>query len=458
MRFTEYFKIGQGSDDDWYDPHLTVDTPLFIDPYQILKASGVWEGAHEELIDHFVHCYYLVKQNSNIFSESQLRATTLLTFPEASELCLGYTASGTKGTGGGKGYASIIVDTMKRLQAVESGPGDSVEEYSILTEGFGADRVSDATVNILKHRFIAYTQKVCHSLGIEMEIQEVRNAAVDLASGKWLAKDVLLPRNPFSGNPILLVPKQFLVERQALDWNTWKRDESFRKSINQEVTKKIRKKVVSEAAFRDTEALRGWITRLREEGTIRPYDFTTDPAGFTMFDKLPDFYIRDHPLSIKHIFTTADLVTLVDEIRNVFVEFIEGENGWTWFSAGNATRKREAFAQLLTLTFFKQYFEEYKIEIDQEQAFGKQQIRLTSESGLSIQILVLVKRLSNRYSESKLRENLLNSSPEYTYFIIIKDEDTKTSSADIKSLKQNVAQWKNEYGIEIGLSILDILP
>lgn len=32
MRFSEFFHIKRDEDDDWFDPNLTLDTKLFIDP------------------------------------------------------------------------------------------------------------------------------------------------------------------------------------------------------------------------------------------------------------------------------------------------------------------------------------------------------------------------------------------------------------------------------------------
>jgi hypothetical protein len=60
MRFSEATGIQRSGDDDWFDPHLTVDTKLFIDPLLLLDAGGEWEVAHTELVGHFAHCYELV--------------------------------------------------------------------------------------------------------------------------------------------------------------------------------------------------------------------------------------------------------------------------------------------------------------------------------------------------------------------------------------------------------------
>lgn len=52
MRFSEVFGISRQRRDDWFDPHLTVDTRLFVDPLLLLKKGTTrpWVGAHDEVL------------------------------------------------------------------------------------------------------------------------------------------------------------------------------------------------------------------------------------------------------------------------------------------------------------------------------------------------------------------------------------------------------------------------
>lgn len=56
MRFSEAFDIVRTDVDDWFDPDLSIDTPLFVDPIMLLQTSSYWWKAHEELVNHFCHC------------------------------------------------------------------------------------------------------------------------------------------------------------------------------------------------------------------------------------------------------------------------------------------------------------------------------------------------------------------------------------------------------------------
>lgn len=105
MRFSEAFDVLRDSEDDWFDPHLTVDTPLFIDPLLLFLAGEPWTSAHDRLLGHFVTCYEMVSKATSAQSTSAKIARRLLMFPEPSELRLGYTKGGTSGSGSGSVFA-----------------------------------------------------------------------------------------------------------------------------------------------------------------------------------------------------------------------------------------------------------------------------------------------------------------------------------------------------------------
>ncbi|MCB8045095.1 hypothetical protein JM654_15885 [Microbacterium oxydans] len=134
-------------------PHLTVDTKLFIDPLLLLEAGGEWASAHEQLIAHFVHCYGLVAKATSSTSVSAQAARRLLTFPEPFEVGLGYTASGTSGSGSGDRFAATMADGIATAIAAGLARPEHIEEIGILNVGIGPDRISDATVNVLKGAF-----------------------------------------------------------------------------------------------------------------------------------------------------------------------------------------------------------------------------------------------------------------------------------------------------------------
>lgn len=112
MRFSAVYSLKHDKRDGWFDPDLTVDTRLFLDPFRLLKSGATWAKAHDELVAHFAHCYRLVAKAPNPQSNSAKAATRLLTFPEPFEFGLGYTVASTRGSGGG-GAVGIVVALLR---------------------------------------------------------------------------------------------------------------------------------------------------------------------------------------------------------------------------------------------------------------------------------------------------------------------------------------------------------
>src|SRR3712207_2027631 len=100
MRFSELFQISRWPEDDWFDPILPLDVPLFIDPFLLYaQAEGPFAGSHDQIIAFFDDVFHLIATtNGRTYRPKYRRAVELLRFPEVEELCLGYTAKGTKGS------------------------------------------------------------------------------------------------------------------------------------------------------------------------------------------------------------------------------------------------------------------------------------------------------------------------------------------------------------------------
>ena len=134
MRFSEHFAIKPDKSDTWFDPVLSVDTPLFIDPFLIYdNEKSVFRGSHTEINRFFKLMFKLIaKSAGHKHSHRYEKAMTDLVFPEIEELCLGYTAAGTGGLGSGKELGSIMASAI--WEAITAGMVhiDHFEEVAIL--------------------------------------------------------------------------------------------------------------------------------------------------------------------------------------------------------------------------------------------------------------------------------------------------------------------------------------
>ena len=79
----------------------------------------------------------------------------------------------------------------------------------VLVPGLGVDRLSDMLCNILKHRFIDYTQRICHDLGVPVQSMTVAHSGWLAASCRWTTSKKALPRSPVLNGAILLTPERF---------------------------------------------------------------------------------------------------------------------------------------------------------------------------------------------------------------------------------------------------------
>jgi hypothetical protein len=118
MRFSDHFKLKRTRSDTWFDPVLSIDTQLFIDPFLLYDhAGGLFRGSHAEVIRFFNSVFRFVAQaRGDPTAARYKKAADDLLFPEVQELCLGYTAAGTRGSGSGRDLAKIIAAALWYLQ------------------------------------------------------------------------------------------------------------------------------------------------------------------------------------------------------------------------------------------------------------------------------------------------------------------------------------------------------
>jgi hypothetical protein len=157
MLFSRHFNIVRTEADDWFDPILFTDTPLFIDPFLLYDGeAGEFKGSHQEIIQFFDHLFQLVAQSGgNATSPQWKQAISLLSLREVHELCLGYSHGGTRGSGSGQELATQICRGL--LAAIQQAVQRLAhfEEVQIFQAGIGPDRISDATAGIIRHRLAA---------------------------------------------------------------------------------------------------------------------------------------------------------------------------------------------------------------------------------------------------------------------------------------------------------------
>lgn len=449
MRFSEAYNIIRTPDDDWFDPHLTVDTRLFVDPLLLLlDDDGDWQGAHDELLAHFARCYELIARGGGRTSTSAQVAIRLLTFPEPREFGLGYTASGTRGSGAGERFAGRMADGIAVAIAAGLSVPEHIEEIGILNEGIGADRISDATCNVLKSRFVRYTQRVAVRHGIPMGLHRLRNAEVYPQQGRWRNQDLELPTNPITGGPVLLVPERILNELPILnadDWFDSHINADVRAQLNLNVGERVRKADIVALARRRPRHVRQWAREQTTRTDLQGYDFGGDPIGVVQWDGAPREYAQANPIQgLQQVSTQEQLRTLIEKILEHFKHFIENQRGWRLLWNDDGTQKPEEASQLALLGMAQPYLREFDVEMDREVELGRGAVDFKLSRGTSCRLVLELKKENNgrfwQGLERQLPVYMVSDDSPDGWFVAIRLRNNKASEQRLRELPARVRE------------------
>jgi hypothetical protein len=446
VRFSQAFEITQGPDDDWFDPHLTIDTPLFLDPVQLLDAGPYWKKAHAQLVQHFTRCYTLVAKATGPNSNSANLAKSLLTFPEPWEFGLGYTRHGTSGAGSGGGFAATIVDGIAVAIAAGLKDLEHIEEIGILNEGFGADRISDAACNVLKERFIEYTQAVASRHDLPVEQHRLRHIGRDVKNDRWLDGEVALPTNPETGKAVLLVPRKFLNDLPVLnadDWFDSSLNQDIRIALNIKVGAKVAKHTIVQIARENPERVREWARTQSSRPDLFGYDFDDDVKGVVKFDGPPLAFALSHPIDGMSVpEDQAGLSQLIETVLGQFKHYIEQQGGWALLWNTDGSEKPESAAQLIFLAMAQHYLRLFDVEVDREVDLGRGPVDFKVSSGTSKRLLIEIKKAHNgRFwngLDSQLPSYLVSDQAKEGWFVAIRYRNNKASEERMNELPDRV--------------------
>jgi hypothetical protein len=290
-RFSERFQIERTAEDDWFDVLLPVDTLLFVDPFLVYRERGKrWARTHDKLVDFFNLVLELMLKSMttggrfNRQSAHYRAAANLLIFPEPFEFCLGY-GDTPRGSGTGHGLRSVMLEAAETTIQLGIERIDHFEELTLFQDQIGPDRISDVVCNVLKADFVAYTKDIISRHGLVDHAQRlpVQHASWKRDPPRWENLSAELPRNPFTGAPILLVPERFLRNLPTVDpgefWEfAWTNEaDNIKGDFNYDLGKGARRsKEIARLAARNVRIVDRYINHL-EANPKAPYSLDEDP-------------------------------------------------------------------------------------------------------------------------------------------------------------------------------------
>lgn len=463
MRFSETFGIERREQDDWFDPVLSVDTKLFIDPFLIYRGErGVFVGSHQETIRFFNDVFGLIARTKGDREHPfWRRSLSLLVFREVQELCLGYSSGTTKGAGAGTGFARVIADAL--WEAVEAGIArlEHFEEVDLLREGIGADRISDITANLLRHRLAVYTAAVCGDRKVPCTEFRYNRGIYSSEFSRWMPLTVSLPQNPYTGRPILLVPDAYLRDLPVIsadpfwDYCFNNENETLRSDYGADVSRNVDKETIVGFARRHPELRREFVRYVEATGA-EPYDYEADQRGLIKWYDAAAEYCQLRPLRLN--FTSAsEFVSFNQSLLREFRNYVENNGGWALLWNDNGRPKSEEAAQLLFLGIVKHYCRANNVDIAPEANMGRGPVDFKVAQGYQFRALHELKLARN----SKFWDGLMKQLPKYQeaegvsigYFIVIIESEKDLTR--LTEIEAKVAEVRAATGYDVSSFTID---
>ena len=466
MKFSQVFEIQRMPEDDWFDPILSVDTQLFIDPFLLYDSeAGLFVGSHEQVIRFFSEAYKLIAQSAgNTSSQRYRKALTILLFPEAQELCLGYASTGTRGFGSGKGFAKIIAAAV--WEAIRAGVDEIThfEEVGIFREGIGADRTSDITACLLRKRLADYTLEVCLRHNVPTQVVNFRNGIFDPESVRWQSISVRLPINSFTGKPILLVPRYYLRDLPTInaddfwDFCYTNDNETLRNEFNFDISKRVTKANIVEVARRHPDLRSRYLEEVEKQQGM-PYDMYADPKGYVQWYEASLDYCTSHSLPLAFVSST-DFNDSIYSMVGAYKHFIEQNGGWQLLWNDHGPSKGEKAAQLLFLGIVSHYCRANNIDVSPEPNIGRGPVDFKMSQGYQFRTLLEVKLARN----TKFWNGLNKQLPTYLeaeqvhdgYFIVVIFNEADVERT--KEIGKLASKLNNDTGYNITPVVVDARP
>jgi len=468
MRFSELYQVERTTEDDWFDPFLDNDTPLYPDPFEVYAdAAAQWSDAHDYLLDFFDIVLGLVKRSGGDRStQSWRKAERLLLFPEPAEFCLGLSEGSVRGSGSGSGLQAAMLDGA--LEAVRRGI-EKIEHMELLVlfgEGIGADRVGDIICNVLKGHFIRYTQGVVERHSIPTTAVKVRHAAWQPSHARWRDELLQLPINPHTRGAVLLCPGRFLRDIPVVtpedfwDWCWSNENERIRGDFNYDIATNVSAREKARLARTNPDLVEAFLRDL-ESSAPEPYDLKEDPRYYQ------DWYEDGRAISERspHKFTPARQeqfsrfisATVVGSFRWAVEDTADWELLWY-----KRTPRNERAVQHLFRSITTHYCRANNIDISPESNAGRGPVDFKFSRGWTARALVEVKLTNNtkfwKGLQRQLPQYLRAEDVDFGVFLSVGFRDQDFESDRMDAVRKAADSVGRELGCKIEAAFVDARP
>ncbi|OCY54412.1 hypothetical protein [Acinetobacter pittii] len=435
-----------------FDPILGIDTRLFIDP-SLIRDTKIpeFQNAYSQINSFFEKIIRLLKQvkatsKIDIFWK---QALNLFKTNEIKGFSIGYSSS-TQGSGIGEKKKVQILTNIKAI--IDAGNDDPAifELVGAFEDGVGPDLISDMTTNILINELIAYTQRVSKECGVKLK---------ELKFSKYY-QSADLPENPYTKEPVILVPKEFLRdlpianEFADLEWIK-NHNDGLRAFFNdllgeayKSVTTKEKKHHVKNVFIQYPDLLKD-LLEAYSKSKPSYYNFDEDKTGEVIWYRTAQNVLASQPLELNLNKNPSlnDVYAVVKKICLHFKELIENNGLSKLLYDDKDKRKHESAAQLLFFGIACAYCHANNLDLSPEADAGRGPVDFKISAGASTKVLVEVKLSSNNQLAHGYEKQLpiyqkAEKSQKGIYLVLYNEGITKRRWESFNSLVKNT-QLKN---------------
>lgn len=158
MKISERFRLNKTQAElDFVDINTDRDLPVFIDPFFLSLRQDNWSIEATRIIRSFFQRVLDLLNENNEHDAREL----FVHLGEENATCLGMSKGNPRGRGVGEGDSNDIFDSIICSRAAQTGLIQDLQDNILFVDGFGKDKLSDMTTNIIRRSLIEYTKNQC---------------------------------------------------------------------------------------------------------------------------------------------------------------------------------------------------------------------------------------------------------------------------------------------------------
>lgn len=422
--FSDYFVVDPKDIEKHgaFNISLVSDLPLFIDPFLLFNSD---KAEYKQLHDEIIKYLQFLREKSVAGQVDKGLLSAWYRFKEVDQTWLGFSATGNKGKGLGKKFATSLNKNFGKLFPQYGNEtitkGTHLEKLCLVRDGVGRDNISDFTTNLIKGYLLEYTHEFAKK---HIENDKTKKIMVDkvtfnYSTESWESNEYELPY--FDNDFVLLTPKDILTKDEVWinkddlydDFSRIRNalsNEELRSQLNNflrkklgfgEKTKKEEHEVYRQSLLEFPELIDHYV-RYKEDNGDNAVSISSQKVEISELIYLENFKKLVELIRLETDFDKKSSNSYEESLdRAKFVKHVvEDCDGYRYFYVGKKPIKKEEDLKILyRMTWFSS-----KHDVNTEVNNGRGPADAVISKGSDDKSLVEFKLASN----SKLKQNLKN--------------------------------------------------